>query len=282
MSFMSFYEKVMAAKDGLSLKKNEECFFRGHTSTNHVLIPSLFRGIDPKMKVISYDRWYAERDSFYEFRSRAKEAHLSNFTDWDILFLMQHHLVPTRLLDWTEHFNVALFFALLPLFEKKEMPQDFTPCIWLLNPYAMNEKFGYKRELWEPENIKFRNVEIKDRGDNENKKEIINLRELYSYGYSEAKDQLFKDVTPIAIYPSKKGDRITAQGGYFTLHKDDIRPLEMMLNDESILCKLEIPNDPSSLKQAVDFLMNSGTHFNTLFPDLDGLSKFLNYKYYIR
>ena len=271
MSFMSFYEKVMAAKDGLSLKKNEECFFRGHTSTNHVLIPSLFRGIDPKMKVISYDRWYAERDSFYEFRSRAKEAHLSNFTDWDILFLMQHHLVPTRLLDWTEHFNVALFFALLPLFEKKEMPQDFTPCIWLLNPYAMNKEFGYKREVWEPENINI----------NENLEDPYSLRELYTYGYKSRKERIFNENEPIAIYPTRKGDRITAQGGYFTLHKDDIRPLEKMIKDESILCKLEIPNDPSSLKQAKEFLMSSGTHFNTMFPDLDGLSKFLRYKYYI-
>jgi hypothetical protein len=32
MSFLSFYEKVMAAKAKLSLEKNEECFFRGHTS----------------------------------------------------------------------------------------------------------------------------------------------------------------------------------------------------------------------------------------------------------
>lgn len=270
MSFLSFYEKVMAAKSKLSLEKNEECFFRGHTSTDHLLVPSLFRGIDPTKKVISYDRWYAERDTFYEFRARAKEVQLSNFTDWDILFLMQHHLVPTRLLDWSEHFNVALFFALLPLFEKKEITPTFTPCLWLLNPYAMNKKFGYRRELWDAENIEI----------NSNLEDPFSLREVYTYGYSSSKERIFNEKKPIAIYPTRKGDRISAQAGYFTLHKDDIRPLDKIVKDESILCKLEIPNDSNSLEQAMEFLLNSGTHFNTLFPDLDGLAKYLKYKYY--
>jgi len=32
--------------------------------------------------------------------------------EWDMLFLMQHFGVPTRLLDWTENPYIGLFFAL--------------------------------------------------------------------------------------------------------------------------------------------------------------------------
>jgi hypothetical protein len=38
---------------------------------------------------------------FFEFRTRARQLYEADHTDWDVLFHMQHHGVPTRLLDWT-------------------------------------------------------------------------------------------------------------------------------------------------------------------------------------
>jgi hypothetical protein len=63
---------------------------------------------------------------------------------------MQHHRVRTRLLDWAESFGVALYFALYDIGMKKNI-KEWSPCIWLLNPYAVDEIYHNGRDLWDPE-----------------------------------------------------------------------------------------------------------------------------------
>ncbi|MCS6289102.1 MAG: FRG domain-containing protein [Nitrospira sp.] len=52
----------------------------------------------------------AQAVSFAGARIRCRDRHASS-RQW--LFLVQHHRVPTRLLDWSESLNAALFFACL-------------------------------------------------------------------------------------------------------------------------------------------------------------------------
>ncbi len=40
------------------------------------------------------------------------EIHDRKFSDWDILFHMQHYGCKTRILDWTDNLGTALYFAL--------------------------------------------------------------------------------------------------------------------------------------------------------------------------
>jgi len=82
-------------------------FFRGHGETEFTLAPGLLRSCGMN--------WYTDFDEqnlYYEFKSRAASLLPHPVDSWDVLFRMQHHGVPTRLLDWSESFAAALFFAL--------------------------------------------------------------------------------------------------------------------------------------------------------------------------
>lgn len=259
-SWFDFLEEIEAAKRMLEFKRNEEIFFRGHTQVRYRLLPGIFRNLE---KGISKKQiWDNESDMFYEFRARAKEVHNGNLTDWDILFYMQHHGVNTRLLDWSESFGVALYFAMLN-YEKGKS----NPCIWILNPYKLNETYHGSRDMYAPENL-----DITDKS----------TREVSSYSdyllYGRADDMIWWK-QPLAIYPIRRVDRLTTQGGYFTIHGTDVRPIEEIIApSKRIWRKIELPDEAA--ESALLFLDQAGINHYTMFPDLDGLSNYLNKKYF--
>jgi hypothetical protein len=260
-AWFHFMEQLEEAKKDLKFKKNEECFFRGHTHQKHKLIPGLFRKLDGNTKEIPDDLWEAEYSTFYEFRARAKEVHQGNLSDWDILFYMQHHGCKTRLLDWTENFGVALYFALLG-----QRDADFSPTIWMMNPYALNEEYHDSRDLYSPEFL-----DIWD----ENEEEYI----TYSDRLRADEALEFWWDEPLAIYPIRRVDRLTTQGGYFTIHGNNIKPIDNILApNNNLLRKIILPNE--AIKDAEDFLEMAGINDFTMFPDLDGLAQYLNRKYF--
>ena len=263
-SWFNFLHQIDAAKQELDFKTNEEIFYRGHTNDQHQLLPGLYRQMPSgtKEKRVWKKRvWDNESDMFYEFRARAKEVHNGNLNDWDILFYMQHHGVKTRLLDWTESLGVALYFSLLNYDKDK-----CTPTIWIMNPYKLNEAYHKSRDMYAPENLDI----------------IDSSHQVSSYSdyllYTNPEDMIWWK-QPLALYPIRRVDRLTTQGGYFTIQGTDIRPLEEIVPaTKKIWKKIEIPVE--AIPSAFNFLEQAGINHYIMFPDLDGLSKFLNRKYF--
>ena len=86
--------------------RRQECidpFFRGQADSNWSLLPSLGRG-----KRGRRPSDVLENRLFHRFRSLGGQLLTDAEPNWSLLFLMRQHGLPTRLLDWTENFAVAL------------------------------------------------------------------------------------------------------------------------------------------------------------------------------
>jgi hypothetical protein len=98
----------------------------GHGDATWALLPSLAR---PPCTVD------AERTLVKRLKQNAfRFLDTVPIDEWAWLFLMQHHGVPMRLLDWTESPLVGLWFAV-----SNPKRDDDDGCLWVLEPFKLNE-----------------------------------------------------------------------------------------------------------------------------------------------
>ena len=267
-AFAGFIESVDEARRKLALPRRDQiCFFRGHSNSQYKLLPSLFRVPRELRPGERREDAYRKLETrlFFEFRGGARELYTTDSTDWDVLFHMQHHGVPTRLLDWTSVFGVALYFALL----NNRQKQSLSPCVWLLNPYALNNATWpprpgrpHRYRLYHPKYIAMNRLtnESYDFGDL--------LLGIHPKRWGK---QRLSWKTPLAIYPYQRSERMYAQEGWFTIHGTNIAPLEVMFRQRPrILQRVDIPKE--AIPGARKFLADAGIGPRQLFPDLSGLA----------
>ena len=98
-------------------------WYRGQSNEDWSLLPGLARELDGLKR---------EWDLIAKFKQNASLL-LTPVprNDWEWLTIMQHHRVPTRLLDWTESPLVALYFAVTPT-------NCFDAALWILEPTVLN------------------------------------------------------------------------------------------------------------------------------------------------
>lgn len=163
-------------------------WYRGQSDSQWQLVPKLLRtgGVDREIYLIN------------RFKQNATLL-LSQppKTDFEWLFLMQHHSMPTRLLDWSESPLVALYFA-----ARENDAAD--GALWMLLPAILNEKSNYRPD-YEYEVPSF---------------EVENLRNyLPETIAAEHRSRLF----PMAAIAPRNSPRMQAQQGTFTVsHRENV------------------------------------------------------------
>jgi hypothetical protein len=127
----SSWQDVATAIDGLAGSNPYEWLFRGHEQASWPLAPALERVCAPEI------RYQTERQLYEDFTSKAHlyTSHLPSSDDalsW--MAAMQHHGIPTRLLDWTYSPYVALFFAVA------NQGEEDRAGVWAIHTSPLNER----------------------------------------------------------------------------------------------------------------------------------------------
>ncbi len=162
-------------------------------------------------------------------------------SEWEWLFVMRHHGVPTRLMDWSESPLVALFFA-------ANLEPKKAGAVWCLLPIELN-KFANIRPQHPAEIPGFGDAEV-----------------LNTYLPSSLAKEQTSSLLPAAAIAPRNTRRIQAQHGVFTITHRVQTGVET-INDQSHVWKLVIP--AKAKPRILAELRSLNVSRLTLFPELD-------------
>lgn len=211
-------------------------WWRGHGDQTWELVPWIYR--------ISQDPRY-ENNFCRLFVQGARTRHSGCPSDSELpawLFLMQHHRLPTRLLDWTEAPFVAAYFAC------SEAPNS-DGALWILNPFGLNNA-----QIGKPVIAGTNTQEVKPLIDAAFNDSEINQNKV------------------LAIVADEVDLRMLTQLSAFTIHQKGAT-LEQTSGPVNYLQKVTIPS--VSKPQILKDLDALGIRLPNLFPDLDHLAEYV-------
>jgi len=213
-------------------------WFRGHSKLTYKLSPTIYRGSLKAEYEINFHTQFKSRALPY-LKNKPQDDY------WEWLFLMQHHSIPTRLLDWSNSALVALAFAIL--FENST---EEDAAIWCLNPKLLNDCTRVNLDKFDI---------IPDISTN------LNAQSSYKLDAAARPDY------PIAITGPLNSERIVAQKGTFTLFPNtNSFNLEDKQEAHKFLTLLIIKKESiESMKKQLFYL---GITESSIYPDLNNLA----------
>lgn len=245
------FPEYVEAVESLRREAGTALWFRGCSSADYTLVPSLYRQ-RRNSKAEPQDLSDLESRIVARFRDRSLPYSDQDLSDGlRTLFFMQHYGVPTRLLDWSENPFVGLYFSIInPRYELRSGRRIYaSPAIvWVLDPTTWNRNALAHMSY---------NGGALDANDEQ-------IGPYESIGYLDALPE-----PPLALNGAYNSQRIIAQRGAFVIFGKDRQSMAEMSQSRNSLHKIVI------LKSVIDgmreALLASGITEGTLFPDLEGL-----------
>lgn len=208
----------------------KEIWWRGHSQEEWRLVPGVHR------RPANDEHNLA---SLFRARSVSRREGLPGRDDiagW--LLLMQHHGLPTRLLDWTESCLIATYFAVT---EDTSMPA----AIWGMAPFVLNANHAKQEGLPQIANPELMSL----------------MRSAFLRPKTSEKI--------MAFLADEVDIRMLVQSSRFTIH-DTRTPMEDLIGSDQFLVKIQVP---VKAKPAIrSQLARMGVTESHLFPDLDHLA----------
>lgn len=146
ITYLRSLKEVKSIVDIIRQNRNNKPFheyFRGQASDTYSLMPSLSRKFSDHEELIKIERLLME-DFKKEMKTNNKTDRLLlhdnpvDFqNDWAWLVQAQHYRLPTRMLDWTLCWEVALYFAVEEQFRDKEYLNSHDGQFWVF--YVLDE-----------------------------------------------------------------------------------------------------------------------------------------------
>lgn len=254
-SWSELLEQLYAGSWNPELQRFRSPFaFRGLSCVDHDLSNSLSR-----LAAGHVDVDKVELSLLRNFRKYAHDQTTRGVDSiWQWLAVAQHHGLPTRMIDWTYSPFVALHFA-------TENPRGFGAdgIVWCVNFVEANKLLPRRlRSILEEEHSQTLTVEMLS--------EFTSLR---------AFDSLARDPFVVFVEPPSLDTRILNQFALFSLMSSPTARLDDWLENRPALCRRVVV--PAELKWEIrDKLDQANINERTLFPGLDGLSRWLG-RYYL-
>lgn len=211
--------------------------------------------------------------SYGRLLNRANEA--KSAADW--YFLMQHHGLPTRLLDWTTNALAALFFSIQKYQRNREAVETkpapkLDIAVWMLDAYwlatRLNDDWSAPLLAWSADANRYIPPLEALIDENEDTKALFPVHAM--------------PIEPPALHP-----RVAAQEGRFIIFgqttdllDEQIRLLPM--DDRKGIEELriyQIRYEVDDVDALLRDLAQLGVSRRTMFPDLAGLADFVTWKH---
>jgi len=237
-------------------------YYRGQSRTvsdGHALIPSV--GRSREISALRFEDFVKIEKRAHDIFKNQVIANVANVprNSWEMLALAQHHGLPTRFLDWTANPLVALYFAV-----RNEKHDDKTSAVYvLIKDTKVYEEFlrDKKDERADAITKPWAKKKTLDVLDQAIAQDIVNRFEVSPF-----------EITENIVYdPPHVSARIRAQDGVLlACHQ----PTQAIPTEDY----LEIQVNGAKRKAIRVELELYGVFDKQLFPDLDGLARWLKFK----